>query len=99
MGFTQLDLQMSRHVVCHMMPKHTAGAGGSTQPFAHCACFEHMCRAFASDCWNSLCCVLCFFFSDLGKSAEPSHQVVLERALGIRNQSSPVLRLSHSFVW
>ena len=42
-----------------------------------------------------------FFFcnSDLGKLAKPSHQMVLERALGIRNQSSPMLQLSHSSVW
>ena len=39
------------------------------------------------------------FGSDLGTLARPSHQTVLERALGIRNQSSPVLRLSHSSVW
>ena len=37
-----------------------------------------------------------FFGSDLGKPAEPSYQTVLERVLGIRNQSSPV---SHSSVW
>ena len=36
--------------------------------------------------------------SDLGKLAKPSYQMVLERALGIKNQSSPVLRLSHSSV-
>ena len=34
--------------------------------------------------------------SDLGTLAKASYQMVLERALGIRNQSSPVLRLSHS---
>ena len=34
-----------------------------------------------------------------GKPAKPSYQTVLERALGIRNQSSPLLRLSHSSVW
>ena len=39
------------------------------------------------------------FGPDFGKLAEPSHQTVLERILGIRNQSSPVLRLSHSSVW
>jgi hypothetical protein len=43
---------------------------------------------------------LVFFFSvDLGKLAKPSYQMVLERALGIRNQSSPMLQLSHSSVW
>ena len=36
--------------------------------------------------------------SDLGTLAKASYQMVLERALGIRNQSSPVLRLSHSSV-
>ena len=36
-----------------------------------------------------------FFGSDLGKLTKPSYQTVPERALGIRNQSSPVLRLSH----
>ena len=40
-----------------------------------------------------------FFGSDLGKLAEPSYEMVLKRILGIRNQSSPVLRLSHSAVW
>ena len=39
----------------------------------------------------------CFFFrSDPGRLAKPSCQTVLERALEVRNQSSPVLRLSHS---
>ena len=40
-----------------------------------------------------------FFSSDLGKLAKPSYQMVLEKALGIRNQSSPMLRLSHISVW
>ena len=43
--------------------------------------------------------LLFFFGSDLGKLAKPSYQTVLARVLGIRNQSSPVLRLSHSSVW
>ena len=43
--------------------------------------------------------LLCFFGSDLGKLAEPYDQTVLERVLGIRNQSSPVLRLFHGSVW
>ena len=32
-----------------------------------------------------------FFSSDLGKLAKPSYQMVLERALGNRDQSSPIL--------
>ena len=43
--------------------------------------------------------ILFFFGSDLCKPAKPSYQTVLKRAHGIRNQSSPVLRLSHSSVW
>ena len=38
-------------------------------------------------------------WSDLGKLAKPSYQTVLERVFEIRNQSSPVLRMSHSSVW
>ena len=37
--------------------------------------------------------------SDLGTLAKPSYQIALDRALGIRNQRSPVVRLSHSAVW
>ena len=40
-----------------------------------------------------------FFGSHLGKLAKLSYPTVLERVLRIRNQSSPVLRLSHSSVW
>ena len=43
-----------------------------------------------------VCCAVyhSFLGSDLGKLAKPSYQMGLEGALGIRNQSSPVLRLS-----
>ena len=42
---------------------------------------------------------LFFFFGlDLGKLAKPSYQTVLERILGKRNKSFPVL-LSHTSVW
>ena len=40
-----------------------------------------------------------FLGSDLGKLAKPSCQAVLERVLGIKKQSSPVLRFPHSSVW
>jgi len=50
--------------------------------------------------WNSLTLNEDFFFgSDPEKLAKLSYQTVLERVLGIRNHSSPVLRLSHSSVW
>ena len=46
----------------------------------------------------TLVAIIFFFSSDLGKLAKPSYPMVLGRALGIRNQSSPMLRLSHSSV-
>ena len=42
--------------------------------------------------------LILFFGSALGKLAKPSYQTVLERVLGVRNQSSPVLRWSHGSV-
>ena len=39
------------------------------------------------------------FGADLGTLAKPSYQTVLERVLGIRNRSCPVLRLPHCSVW
>ena len=33
------------------------------------------------------------------KPAEPSHQMSVEKILGIKDQSCPVLRLSHKAMW
>ena len=47
---------------------------------------------------------LCFFWGGggvpgLGKLVRPDHQKALKKALGVKDQSCPMLRLSHKAVW
>ena len=40
-----------------------------------------------------------FFCSGHGKLAKPSHQMALKKTLGIKDQSCPLLQLSHKVMW